>query len=549
MSRARDIANLQSSKITADAGIDIDNITLEDNTISTTNSNGNLTVAPNGTGDIYLSTDKTIVLAGEGESATLMLVPDESDDAGDDWSFIANTDNTLTITNDISGSNVAHVTITPHATVTSSLATFAGGVDAATFFRANNFYTGVGSQGFVNVDTNNCQIVSQSGEPHMYFTNDGSAYMYHDGAERIKTVAGGLEFTGTITGTNITLGTTLEGWGANSHVIQLGDGTVDNGALAWNTISGGDHFDLMYQCYFDGTNFKYAAGSANASRVSQYTGEIRFDRKAGGSENATFTWDSSMRIDTSGRIGIGATAPTANYKMTIKETASENAAIVFTDTDDMVGGFCGMARGTDQIVSGATNVDFVVGSSYTTDTHIISNDAIGLSVLNGGNVKVATGNLIIGTSGKGIDFSATSDGNGTDTSELLDDYEEGTFTPIVYKNNTAMTSVTVYGNYTKVGDFMYISFYWYGNSNSATTVGGQWNVRNLPYDLRLGGYSAYQSIAPGYLYIGGTDYSGNTARWQANHSDRLTLYGSMASTEHDGSGNIEMSGTGVLRVS
>ena len=34
------------------------------------------------------------------------------------------------------------------------------------------------------------------------------------------------------------------------------------------------------------------------------------------------------------------------------------------------------------------------------------------------------GNLIIGTSGKGIDFSATS---GTGTSELLDDYEEGEF--------------------------------------------------------------------------------------------------------------------------
>jgi hypothetical protein len=43
-----------------------------------------------------------------------------------------------------------------------------------------------------------------------------------------------------------------------------------------------------------------------------------------------------------------------------------------------------------------------------------------------GNVTLSNGNLVIGTSGKGIDFSATP---GTGTSELLADYEEGTWTP------------------------------------------------------------------------------------------------------------------------
>ena len=43
-----------------------------------------------------------------------------------------------------------------------------------------------------------------------------------------------------------------------------------------------------------------------------------------------------------------------------------------------------------------------------------------------GDLTVSAGNVIIGTSGKGIDFSATA---GTGTSELLDDYEEGTWTP------------------------------------------------------------------------------------------------------------------------
>jgi hypothetical protein len=45
-----------------------------------------------------------------------------------------------------------------------------------------------------------------------------------------------------------------------------------------------------------------------------------------------------------------------------------------------------------------------------------------------GDQTLSTGNLIIGTAGKGIDFSADPNTPGM-TSELLDDYEEGTWTP------------------------------------------------------------------------------------------------------------------------
>jgi hypothetical protein len=69
-----------------------------------------------------------------------------------------------------------------------------------------------------------------------------------------------------------------------------------------------------------------------------------------------------------------------------------------------------------------------------------------------GNVTVGTGNLVIGTSGKGIDFSATA---GTGTSELLDDYEEGTWTPtLVGAVSAGSYSVAVEDSsckYTKVG--------------------------------------------------------------------------------------------------
>jgi hypothetical protein len=65
-----------------------------------------------------------------------------------------------------------------------------------------------------------------------------------------------------------------------------------------------------------------------------------------------------------------------------------------------------------------------------------------------GNTTVTTGNLIIGTSGNGIDFSATP---GTGTSELFNDYEEGTWTPVPTSGAGSITSYTSSGTYTKVG--------------------------------------------------------------------------------------------------
>mgnify|MGYP000433193545 CR=1 FL=1 len=60
-----------------------------------------------------------------------MCSSDLGDDNGDDWTFTGNTDNTLTIGNDISGSSVAQITLTPHATVASSTTAIAGALTVA----------------------------------------------------------------------------------------------------------------------------------------------------------------------------------------------------------------------------------------------------------------------------------------------------------------------------------------------------------------------------------------------------------------------------------
>jgi len=72
-------------------------------------------------------------------------------------------------------------------------------------------------------------------------------------------------------------------------------------------------------------------------------------------------------------------------------------------------------------------------------------------------LTLTTGNLIV-ANGQGIDFTATP---GTGTSELLDDYEEGTFTPVITPQGGAITTYSASGFYTKVGNCVSVEMYLY----------------------------------------------------------------------------------------
>jgi hypothetical protein len=100
-----------------------------------------------------------------------------------------------------------------------------------------------------------------------------------------------------------------------------------------------------------------------------------------------------------------------------------------------------------------------------------------------GNQTIVDGNLIIGTAGRGVDFSADPSAPGM-TSELLDDYEEGTWTPqisfevpgdlsIVYSRNA--------GRYQKIGNTVYVSFTIFASTFTHSTASGVARITGLPF--------------------------------------------------------------------
>jgi phage baseplate assembly protein gpV len=95
-----------------------------------------------------------------------------------------------------------------------------------------------------------------------------------------------------------------------------------------------------------------------------------------------------------------------------------------------------------------------------------------------GDQTIVNGNLVIGTAGKGIDFSADPSAPGM-TSELLDDYEEGTWSPVYQTTGGSFTYSIQTGAYTKIGNVVYCNF----RISTATVTAGSGNVllAGLPF--------------------------------------------------------------------
>jgi hypothetical protein len=95
-----------------------------------------------------------------------------------------------------------------------------------------------------------------------------------------------------------------------------------------------------------------------------------------------------------------------------------------------------------------------------------------------GDFALSSGNLVIGTSGKGIDFSADPSAAGM-TSELLDDYEEGTWTPANVNMTVNSGTWAATGTYTKIGNI--VTFSVIQTSGNVSLVAGNAMVSGLPF--------------------------------------------------------------------
>jgi hypothetical protein len=160
--------------------------------------------------------------------------------------------------------------------------------------------------------------------------------------------------------------------------------------------------------------------------------------------------------------------------------------------------------------------------------------SVGIQIQNDDYIKFETGNPateaarfnssgnLAFPSGQGIDFSATSDGSGTTTSELFDDYEEGTWTGTLIGVTTAGASPTATGNYTKVGNRVHVGI----DFSAVDTTGATGNIRvtGLPftstsasigtcYNSRGPASTTIANMPTANTFINQINYAGSSQNW------------------------------------
>jgi hypothetical protein len=127
--------------------------------------------------------------------------------------------------------------------------------------------------------------------------------------------------------------------------------------------------------------------------------------------------------------------------------------------------------------------EFTVANAATGNNPVISatgsdtNIGITLTPKGTGNAVLTSGNLVV-ANGNGIDFSATP---GTGTSELLADYEEGTWTPNQGAGLTVIGSFSSTGSYIKVGRLVTVTGKIAATTSVAIATAGTAISTNLPF--------------------------------------------------------------------
>jgi hypothetical protein len=154
----------------------------------------------------------------------------------------------------------------------------------------------------------------------------------------------------------------------------------------------------------------------------------------------------------------------------VSNTAGTEAALFFAPTTA-----AGNIRGAR--ISGINDGDNIIGLKFYTGAGATITSKLEIEGATTGNVTLTTGNLVIGTAGKGIDFTQDPNPAGM-TSELLDDYEEGTWTPTISFGGASVgvTYDAQVGRYTKVGRVVTIqvavALSNKGSSTGNATIGG-----------------------------------------------------------------------------
>lgn len=183
------------------------------------------------------------------------------------------------------------------------------------------------------------------------------------------------------------------------------------------------------------------------------------------------------------RIGLGSSATVINEDgrdVDFRCESASNANMLVVDAGtNAVGVGVSPSGATFHVVSSGSGVKarFSDNTSETLDIGITSDSHAYFNQANSGPIAFQIG----GTEEMRVTSNGLTFNGDTAAANALDDYEEGTWTPVIQGStaNGSFSSTTVYGKYTKVGNLVTANFYVGGTHNGSYT--GQVLINGFPY--------------------------------------------------------------------
>jgi hypothetical protein len=303
-----------------------------------------------------------------------------------------------------------------------------------------------------------------------------------DGSETLANVTATVVNATTVDTTNIQVTNikAKDNTAAGSIADSTGVVTLASSVLTTTDINGGT---------IDGTAIGGASAAAGSFTTLGASSTATFAAGAVGTPAITTTGDTNtgiffpaadtiafaeggaeaMRIDSSGDVMIGATASNS-AKLTISNAGAESIQF-----------YPASASNVNQTLHYNRSATIYVSNDvYAADHKFFIQGNEKARIDSSGDVSVANGNLVFSTNGTGIDFSASAGGGAS--SSLLDDYEEGTWTP-VYIGTSGSIGSTAYttrnGTYTKIGNVVIVGLQLLLSNKGSWT--GTVKITGLPF--------------------------------------------------------------------
>ena len=432
-------------------------------------------------------------------------------------------------------------------------ARFGAGQDLEIYHDGTNSYIdddGVGSL-FLRADN---QLVLKSKIQNANFVQaiaGGEVRLFHDGSQKLRTEATGIDVNGTVTADNANVSFKVEIGGTTPRIELFESDTTDLNTRIRNTVG-----TLQIQSTDD-------AGTTSKTRIAidHATGDISFREDTGTDEK--FYWDASAES-----LGIGTSSPSKQLTVSAftDTTLRLESTKLGTSAGDVMGaleyygsdtstGSAGVAGKIDVITennlpdysmrfftrdqasggslneamrinsngnvlfgktsTGTTNIGTqITGDGFTSIVNTNNNILLYLqNKATNGNCRISFANDSHGGASLGLNnngdftlfdttaattrFNVTSDRfltasgglagialGGTAAANILDDYEEGTFTPELADANTGGntgTAATIEGAYTKVGRMITVTFRAVDIDTTGMTGSAGLRIRALPF--------------------------------------------------------------------